>query len=314
MNRSATPAQPAPVRARISPVQWDELRIAFHRSMMIETSLSSLAQNIDGCVWTHEGPDEKPSAYIDLTHAEALKRLQILGRPPAALDQLAEILRGTLAFDESFGEMVEIAGKAEAGADPVRRNLGKLGIPLDFPVALCAFTPATQTFCGREDIRTLDDFFAFARTASRQVIVGGVFRDLRNAVVHIDETTLARHLPFRPRAVGLHLAEAVALLVRPLPIEERMALARQPASAPAALRVQIAARADHFATQAAEMRAVLAQGMPLTRHVVALDDLSLESAVSALLSLHLAPPPPPAEAAAAEPARRGWLQRLLRRA
>ena len=303
-------------RPQTTPAQWDELRVTFHRSIMIETPLSSLAQNIDGCVWTHEGPDEKPSAYIDLTHSEAVAHLVALGRPPAQLDQLADILRGTLAFDESFGAMAAIAGKAEAGSDPVRRNLKKLGIPLDFPVALCSFTPATQTFCGREDIRTLDDFFAFARTASRQVIVGGVFRDLRNAVVHIDEATLARHLPFRPRATGLHLVESVALLVRPLAVEERIAIARQPVSALAALRVQIAARAEHFATQAAELRTLLAQGQPLTRHVVALDDLSLESAVAALLSLYLAPPRAPAEAPAPveKPARRGLLQRLLRRA
>ena len=300
-------------RPRTTPAQWDELRLAFHRSMMIDTPLSSLAQNIDGCVWVHEGPDETPSTYIDLTHAEAVQHLAALGRPSTLLDHLAEILRGTLAFDASFGAMAAIAGQAEAGSDPVRRNLEKLGIPLDFPVALCAFTPATQAFCEREHIRTLEDFIGFARNVSRQVIVGGVFRDLRNAIVHIDEATLARHLPFRPRAAGLHLVEAVAHLVRPLPVEERIRLARQPASAPAVLLAQVAVRAEHFTAQAAEVRAMLARGMPLTRLVVVLDDLSLESAVAALLGLHLAPPPPE-EVRAAEPVRRGWLQRLLRRA
>ncbi len=302
-------------RPHTTPAQWDELRIAFHRSMMVDTPLASLAQNIDGCVWIHEGPDEKPSVYIDLTHAEAIQRLVTLGRPSVLLDQLAEILRGTLAFDASFGAMAAIAGKAEAGSDPVRRNLDKLGIPLDFPIALCAFTPATHSFCEREHIRTLKDFIGFARNVSRQVIVGGVFRDLRNAVVHIDEATLARHLPFRPRATGLHLVEAIALLVRPMSVEERIRLARDPASAPAALRAQIAARTGHFVSQAEDIRTTLAQGTPLTRLVAMLDDLSLESAVAALLSHHLAPPPPthvPAEAT--EPARRGWLQRLLRRA
>lgn len=307
---------------RIGPSRWDELRLAFHRSMMIETPLASLAQNIDGCVWPLKGADEKPSAYIDLSHADALARLHARGLPSDALDDLAEILRGTLSFDESFGEMAGIAARAEAASDPVLRNLEKLGIPADLPVTLCALSPNIQQFCLRESLATLGDFLQFSRNASRQIAVSGDFRDLLNAVAHIDEQTLARYLPFRPKSTGLHLIEAVAQLARPLEIEERMKLVRAPTAVSQALRDEVTRRVAYFAPQAERMRAQIAQGMPLTRQVVVLDDLSLESAVVALLTPHLAPPPEPNGTAATgtpddsapPPRRRGLFRRLLARA
>ena len=308
---------------RIDPSRWDELRLAFHRSLMIDTPLASLAQNIDGCVWPLEGADEKPSAYIDLSHAEALARLRARGLPADALDDLAEILRGTLSFDESFGEMAGIAAQAEAGSDPMLRNLEKLGIPAALPVWLCALSPNIRQFCLRENLATLGDFLQFSRNASRQIAVAGDFRDLLNAVAHIDEQTLARYLPFRPKTTGLHLVEAVAQLARPLEIEERMKLVRAPTAVSETLRDEVARRVEYFAPQAERMRAQIAQGVPLTRQVVVLDDLSLESAVVALLTPHLAPTPsapggPAAsgtpDGSAAPPRRRGLLRRLLTRA
>lgn len=278
--------------------------------MMIETSLASLAQNIDGCVWPCPGEDEKPSAYIDLPHAEVEARLRELGQPPTLLDDLAEILRGTLAFDESFGEMVAIAGQAEADADPFRRNLDKLGIPPDFPTRLCVFTPVVRDFCVREGLRTITDFLAFARGASRQLMIGGEFRELLNAVAHIDETTLARFLPFRPRATGLHLVEALAHLVRPLPLEKRVMLVRRPDSLPAAIAAEIPPRLAYFQTQLDQIRAEVAQGKPLPRLLVSLDDLSLESAVAALLTPHLVPANEP-DVAVNVPRKRGLLHRLF---
>lgn len=274
--------------ARLTSAQWDELRLAFHRSLLIDTPLASLAQNVDGCAWPLAGAAEKPSAYIDLDHADALARLRAAGLPDAALDDLAEILRGTLAFDESFRQMAVIAGRAEAATDPVRRNLERLGIPEDFPVELGNFKPTTRQFCQRESIARLGDFLDFARSVSRQVIVGSEFRDLLNALAHVDEAALARLLPFRPKSRGLHLVEALAHVVRPLPLEDRMAVARRPESLSATAAAEVAARVAGFTDDGARIRAALAAGTPAARLVVSLDDLSLESAVAALLSRHFA--------------------------
>lgn len=280
-------------RPQTTPDVWNELRLAFHRSLLIDTRLSDLAQNIDGCAWDLEGAAETPGSYIDLTYDEVLVRLRGQGRPASRLDDLAEILRGTLAFDESFGAMVDIAGRAEARGDLVQRNLERLGIPAAFPVELCAFFPGTREFCAREGIRTLGEFLGFARGATRQVVIGGEFRDLLNAVVHIDEDTLCLYLPYRRRTSGLYLVESVGLLLARAGLEERMAIARAPAEAPGELRAQVARRVEYFADQAARMGEALRGGVPMARLVVSLEDLSLEAAAAALLAPHFAPPPPP---------------------
>lgn len=299
---------PLAPQTRTAPEQWDELRLAFHGSVMLEIPLSSLAQNIDGCTWELEGPDEKPSAYIDLDHAEVIARLRAKGMPAGMLDNLADILRNTLAFDDSFGDMVAIAGRVET--DPVARNLERLRIPDDFPIPLCAFTPATIEFCRRESIDTLAQFLDFSRRASRHLLIGGEFRDLLKAIAHIDEATLARLLPFRPKSTGLHLVESLALVVRPLPLEERMRLARDPASASPELLEQAGLRMRYFADSAQRLQAAIDAGSPMARLVVSLDDLSLEAAVAALLERLLAPPKPAAPAA--QPAKpRGLLRRLF---
>jgi hypothetical protein len=301
---------PLAPRTRTTPEQWDELRLAFHGSVMLEIPLASLAQNINGCSWDLEGPDEKPSTYIDLTHAEVLARLRAREMPAGLIDNLADILRGTLAFDDSFGAMVEIAGRVET--DPVARNLERLRIPPEFPISLCAFTPATTEFCRREGIDTLAQFIDFSRRASRHLLIGGEFRDLLKAIAHIDEDTLARLLPFRPRSTGLHLVESLALVVRPLPLEERMRLAREPGTASPELIEQAALRMRHFADSTQRLRTAIAEGSPLARLVVSLDDLSLEAAVAALLGRLLTPPPPAAPSPAPKPAKpRGLLLRLL---
>lgn len=289
------PSSPAPApRPMTTPLVWDEVRVGFHGSLLCEASLANLAQNIDGCVWESSETPDTPAAYIDLSYDEALASLRSRGLPPSRLDDLVAILRGTLAFDDSFGAMVEIAAKSEARSDIVARNLQRLGIPKDFPISLCALSPGTLDFCVREKIATLWEFLLFARSASRQVIIGGEFRELLNAVVQIDGDTLSTLLPFRRKASGLYLIESIGLLLSRLGVEERMLIARAPASAPLELRAEIARRCDYFSEQVAHLRTQLHQGAPLSRLVVSLDDLSSEAAVSSLLDLYLNPPALPA--------------------
>lgn len=276
---------------KITPAAWDELRVSFHRSILIDTPLASLAQNIEGCAWALDDAEEKPSAYVDLRHAEVLERLRSRGLSPARFDDLVEILKGTLEFDQSFGAMLPATRNetVEKLSDTMRRNLARLDIPSDFPLSLCSFAAGTRNFCREEGIKTLADFLIFARRASRAVIVGGEFRDLLNALSHVDEKTIARFLPFRPTSTGLHVVEALALVVRPLGLEERVLLARQGGVIPDALRARLEETRAYFEPQIAQLRSQHELGMPLSRLVVSLDDLSLESAVCALLRALLYP-------------------------
>lgn len=289
---SNRPASSAVNLRPIRPAEWEELRKSFHQSMLAETPLLTLSQNVDGAAWPDSHATDTPLDFIDLTHTEALALLNERGLSSAHLDVLADILRGTLAFDRSFGAMVEVAGKAEAAADPVRKNLEKLGIPADFPIDLCNLSFPTLALCQAEKIYTLSELLDFARGASRRVFVGGEFQSLLNGVYQKDEALLARHLPYRPRHSGLHLIEGLAHLVRELPIERRVEIARLPATCPIDLQTRAQRLASYFQTQLEELSARRSAGMSIDRYLVTLDDLSLESAVAGLLNLLLPSTPP----------------------
>src|SRR3954467_7109443 len=93
---------------------WDEIRTAFASSIMVDTSLNSLAQNLDGPEWPIKGKDETAAKYIDLSFDEAVEVLQLKGQKPERMDQLVSLLKETLAFDSPFGDMVEQTEAASA--------------------------------------------------------------------------------------------------------------------------------------------------------------------------------------------------------
>ncbi len=189
--------------------EWDQLRAAFASSIMIDTSLSSLAQNLDGLDWPAAGAHETPAYYVDFTYQELRSELAARGHA-AAVPLLLQILRETLAFDQPFGEMVTQAENNEAPRDALLRNLAVLGLPVDFPLDLVRLDPTARDLCRLEQVRTLGQFAAFAQGLSQNVIVGGELKRLLNALVHTDEAALAQLLPYRRGAKGVHLAEALA--------------------------------------------------------------------------------------------------------
>jgi hypothetical protein len=285
--------------------EWDQVRTSFATSIMVDTSLSSLAQNLDGPDWPLKGPGETPSAYIDLSYDEVAELLALKNQPPERLNQLIDILRDTLAFDDPFGEMVE-QGEVSAVADnPLLKNLAKLEIPQDHPIDLTALSPETLEFCALEKLKTLGEFCVFAQGMAQTVIVGGDFRVLLNALSHIDEKEVARILPFRPGAKGLHLVEAVAHTLRPLPASVLKALSQPKPPVPTEVTVRVQRLLQHFKSDAEQVRAQIAAGEPLARIVAVLRDPIIEGAVVSILSPHM--PVPPASA------KRSWLARLLGR-
>ncbi len=187
---------------------WDDVRGAFASSIMVDTSLTSLAQNLDGLEWPFTGPDEKPSTYLDFTYAELRAEFEDRGQPAAA-DLLSQILRETLSFDQPFGEMVKQTEAYSQRDNPVLRTLSRLEIPENFPLALTALDEATRELCRLEQVETIGKFALFAQNVSKNVIVGGTFRELLNALAHIDEKTLGRFLPLRYGSVGVHFLEAL---------------------------------------------------------------------------------------------------------
>ena len=155
---------------------WDEVRTAFASSIMVDTQVSSLAQNLDGPVWPVKSKDETPAKYIDLSFEEAVELLALKGQSADKLDLLISILKETLAFDDPFGDMVEQTEAASIRDNPLLKNMTRIGVPENFPIALTALGPDTVEFCKLEHLKTLGEFAVFAQGMSQNVIVGGDFR------------------------------------------------------------------------------------------------------------------------------------------
>lgn len=271
---------------------WDDVRAGFASSIMVDTPLNSLAQNLDGVEWPIKAKEETPARYIDLTFEEALEVLQLRGQPADRIDQLIEILRETLAFDNPFGEMVAQTEVAAERDNVLLKNLTKLGIPENFPIVLTALEPGTIEFCKLEKLATLGEFAVFAQGMSQNVIVGGDFRKLLNALSHVDEESLAAVLPFRPGTKGLHLIEALAKI----------------APAPdAAARVEVAV--SWFQEELKAIERDLSAGGALERHFVVLGNPTLEAKAVQLLRPHLRISKPAAEPEKKKSGMFGWLFR-----
>lgn len=300
---------------RYSAKEWDEVRSAFAMSIMVDTSLHSLAQNLEGPEWPDSDRKETPGLYIDLTFAEVHEVLASRGHPMERFDQLVDILKQTLAFDNPFGDMVEQAATSAERDNPVLKNMERLQIAEEFPIEFTFLQPDTLEFCRLEKLGTLREFAVFAQGLSRTVIVGGDFRGLLNALSHVDEAGLAKYLPFRPGAKGLHLIESIAQVVREMPADQRAVAIARPAELAPGTRDRVARLVAYFSTQKAELIRQMAAGTSLTRLLMTIGDPSLEAVVAALLTPHLksvpAPPAPQATRVAAVKPRKVSLWRRL---
>ena len=222
---SVPPPPAAPVKSpRYTAQQWDHVRGAFCSSILADTSLNSLAQNLEGEGWPLTGPSEVPSTYLDMSWSELCGSLALRGQSPAVADLLLSILEETLAFDAPFGDMLAPSKAASVEENPVVKNLAKLKIDSAFPVGLTALSADTLVFCELESIKTVGELALAAQRMAGAVVVGGDFRALLNALSNIDEAEIARCLPFRPGATGVHYLEGLAQAVRAQPAAVRAAL------------------------------------------------------------------------------------------
>jgi hypothetical protein len=245
---------------------WDEVRTAFASSIMVDTQISSLAQNLDGPVWPVKSKDETPSRYIDLSYGEALELLALKGQTSDKLDLLISIMKETLAFDSPFGDMVEQTEAASVRDNPLLKNMARIGVAEDFPISLTALNPDTVEFCKLENLKTLGEFAVFAQGMSQNVIIGGDFRKLLNALSNLDEATLTEILPFRKGSKGLHLVEALGQATRltnPMPKAKEASV--------------------WFSEEFAQMKKDFADGTGVARQLGVLNNIALEKKVSDLI-------------------------------
>jgi hypothetical protein len=274
----------------------------FHTSIMVDTALSSLAQNLDGDDWPLPGKDETPAKYIDLSFEE-LRVCPGLNGHPEHIDQLIGILEETLAFDNPFGEMVAQSTAAAADDNPLLKTLTRLEIPTDFPIENTLLSADVKGFCKLEKITTLAEFANFAQNMPPQVVVGGDFRTLLNALAHVNEKTLAALLPFRVGGKGLHLPEALGQVIDSLTPAERLSLLKRNglrlneaeektaagidraglARLQESLGLRVAQVQDLFAAELRGLPAVIKEHGSLGRYLVVLGDSRKEALVAKLI-------------------------------
>jgi hypothetical protein len=300
---SRRPMKPVPTPNRYTARQWDEVRRAFCSSILVDTSLVSLAQNLEGREWPLSGPDEKPSFYIELDFDMLLGQLAMSGQPPVLADHLIDILKETLAFDDPFGDMIVQSEAVATAENPLVKNLAKLKIPGEFPVTLTTLSPETLAFCKLENLSTLGEFAFSAQRMASSVVVGGDFRALLNALSHVDERTLARFIPFRAGEKGLHYIEGLGQAVSSQPAAVQAALAKRVmtnlpkntldlagtvtpvalAAAQAAINVRSASLRLHCSEDYAAVTKDVAAGMNPRTMVSVLADPMLEAIVADIL-------------------------------
>jgi len=272
---------------RYNSKQWDEIRGSFSTSIMVDTPISSLAQNLEGPEWPIKDKRETPAGYIDLTFGEAQELLAQKGQAMERFDQLVDILKETLAFDNPFGDMVEQTSVATQRDNPLLKNLARLEIAENFPIDFTSLQTSTLDFCRLEKITTLGQFAIFAQGLSQAVIVGGDFRGLLNALSHVDEPALSKFLPFRIGHKGLHLVEALAQLARTIPADQRTLLLTKPAFVNPSIRENASRLVTYFAADRTAIRTQVASGSALSRSLVIINEPPIEALVSALLTPHV---------------------------
>lgn len=300
---------------------WETLRRKFQQSLLADTPLASLAQNLDQPDWPLRGEDERPAKYIDYTWAELAALPEFAGHE-SRREQLVGILRETLAFDDPFSEMVAQADSAAAQDNPILKTLVRLGIPVELPLSLVNLAEDTRVICAAEGARTIGEFATLGQQLALRVVLGGDFRAVLNALTAGDEREIARYVPYRPGVKGVHLPEALGRIVDRLPRTQQLALGRRlgaqlTAAESAGLPVLTGPQADEwlqrlqpdvtavwawFQDETKALQASMAAGQVLSRHFVVLDDAAREAIAINLaesrLALHSRPsqPMPPVTA------------------
>lgn len=317
--------------AKFNSSEWDEIRKKFRHSIMADTSLVSLAQNLDTNEWPHEGEDEKPSKYIDFTYDELLMLPEIAGRADQA-DHLIGILKETLAFDDPFGDMVAQVEVTAAKENPILKTLTRLQIPEGFPLLLANFSEGTRAVCASEDVTTIGAFANLGQQMSTRVVLGGDFRTALNALTHGDEEGIAQFLPYRKGSSGLHLAESIGLIAAGLSRESQLRLAKHygarlsPEDTAAAksitkdqaetqensLRPAVMAALEWFGEQKQALIKQLTGGGTLERYFVVINDPAREAiAVRLTSALVKTTPSEFSTASRDETKKRGFFARLF---
>lgn len=309
----AEKATPVPIKAKpvagckTTPAQWDKVRKAFAKSLMLELKLASLAENLELDGWVIEGDDETPAKYIEFT-LEELSVLSEFHGKPARIDRLYKILNENLAQDEEFEDMVIPINQQLDKTDVLLQVLRRREIPLDYPFSLLILPKNVRETAPAEQVKTLGQFVQFYQRISEKGVVLGEIKAILQAISSGDEPRMATWMPLRPGAKGFHLIEAVALTVKTLDQDTLKSLLKKygkkldaqddymlkstwqslAQKGETTLQSNLAELAAWFKNDLQEVRRIISGGesMELDRYLLSLGDSDLELIVAHALIQH----------------------------
>jgi hypothetical protein len=290
--------------------EWSYLRKRFFNSILTETELSKLGKNV-GIAWPFRGRDETPTKYIDYDF-EALHSVPGLVGKKRRVQLLMDILRETLAFDDPFADMVETVESDSNVDDVFERILAKLEIPTEYPAELIHLSADSRALLQSEGVETLIQAIHFGQNLARNVVIGGDLKSFLNGLAQQDAGGIIKHLPYRRSGRGLHLAEAVGLIVRDLDESVQIELLHQSgvslSDAQQAMRQrasksvvaagiqaamqQLDAVCAWFTQEAADLQQTCSTGGAVERYFVPIDEPFAECVAAALARAKFGMPAP----------------------
>lgn len=288
--------------------EWEFLRDRFRASALNDIELVILGQNA-GKKWPFKGSDETPAKYIEFDFEELHSVPGLVGKK-SRVKGLMDILRETLAFDDPFGDMadkVEHDGETDVTYE---RVLDRFGIPHNYPAKFIAFDAEGRSMVRDEGFETLIDVVHYGQTLHYETEGADDLKAFMNSLAHREELGIARYIPYRRGASGLHLAEAIGQIASTIDVSLQIELRSQIGDVISDEEKQrldrtstmtlesrlknalerIDAVADWFAEEARGLQELIEGGGSYERYFIALNDRDLERIALALARIKFGDP------------------------
>ena len=281
--------------------EWEHFRKRFSESILKKTEIAELGRSV-GVSWPFKGSGETPEKYIRFTFEELQNVPGLIGKKKRVND-LMDVLREILAFDDPFSDMMDTVEKKNNENRVYKRVLKKLEIPENYPINLMFFSPESKKLLHDNGATTLIEAIRVGERLS------GSDNDLNSFIsglALVNESTIRKHLPFRIGQLGLYLPEAFGLMVRNIDKQIQVELLHQaglsipesedsneeamkPGAVEASLKV-VSVRFNELCTwfgkQTDELKQVCNSPESIERYFLPINDAKIERVSIALAMIH----------------------------
>ena len=290
---------------KYSDEEWEHFRQRFSDSILKTTEIAELGRSV-GVSWPFKS--ETPEKYIKFSFEELQSVPGLIGKKKRVND-LMDIFREILAFDDPFSDMMDTVEQKNKEDRIYERVLKKLEIPEDYPVKLMFFSEDSKKSLHQNGIKTLIEAIRFGKRSSAKNGHDNDLQSFINGLALINEATIRKHLPFRVGQLGLHLPEAIGLMVSNLDQPIRYGLLRQAGVSLTDSESSVLEKSEPnleaslkvvsmlfnelcswFETQTAELKQLCSEPESIERYFLPINDAEIERISIALSIIHFGTP------------------------